>query len=496
MTKRVLTTLLALLVVSTASAATTHYVSNSSTASSPCTAQAPCQPSEVWLRVNAGDVVVFKNGVYTGEDYMLDPPSSRDGTLSLPITVRAETDGGVRIDGEGQWIPVEMYANKYYIIEGFNAHASSGTVYRAISGNHLTFKRCVGWDAADTNSSIFVPGNNALVEDCAAFGIARKTYNTHEQDDVTFRRIWGRWEGSTHTGPKIVIDSFYFNSGTRVENALLTWNNGSMPHTWHTNDGTNIISGPYTGWQSGNPRGTISQGQIHEGEECVDVKIHGTVSYLKGQTDGDFNAFGESRALVDYKTIRMQPCCLTLENIATWIDPANDQWNSNLGFNLGDGCTAQSPKQLFARDISQVQSSSSNFHADWSQTDVEAATDTAGLGDSIYEGNGAHICFRYENGATTNEPLWPWPMQQRILDATTFAAAPGHTHLITRCVEGNTPECALRTVNTPHAVANVMADVVQMFGSPPTQCSSDGNSNGDAAPPPPADIWRTDTSDD
>lgn len=34
---------------------------------------------------------------------------------------------------------------------------------------------------------------------------------------------------------------------------------------------------------------------------------------------------------------------------------------------------------------------------------------------------GATILYRYENGKLTDRPLWPWPMNQRIIDAMKLA---------------------------------------------------------------------------
>ncbi len=34
---------------------------------------------------------------------------------------------------------------------------------------------------------------------------------------------------------------------------------------------------------------------------------------------------------------------------------------------------------------------------------------------------GADITHRYENGVLTDQPLWPWPMNQRIIDAMELA---------------------------------------------------------------------------
>ena len=38
---------------------------------------------------------------------------------------------------------------------------------------------------------------------------------------------------------------------------------------------------------------------------------------------------------------------------------------------------------------------------------------------------GVTILYRYEDGKLTDRPLWPWPMNQRILDAMKLA---GYAH--------------------------------------------------------------------
>ena len=44
---------------------------------------------------------------------------------------------------------------------------------------------------------------------------------------------------------------------------------------------------------------------------------------------------------------------------------------------------------------------------------------------------GAQVCKRYENGVLTQTPLWPWPMNDRILAATGYAGA---YNMATGCV--------------------------------------------------------------
>jgi len=67
---------------------------------------------------------------------------------------------------------------------------------------------------------------------------------------------------------------------------------------------------------------------------------------------------------------------------------------------------------------------------------------------SIYiSPQGAQVCKRYVDGKLTNEPLWPWPMNQRILDATKQA--------------GREP-------------VDVTATIEELFGEIPRECGSGG----------------------
>ena len=74
-------------------------------------------------------------------------------------------------------------------------------------------------------------------------------------------------------------------------------------------------------------------------------------------------------------------------------------------------------------------------------------------------------CYQYQNQQLTNIPLWPWPMNQRIWDATTVAASSSHQHFI---YQGSSPSLTL--VNDPHAVIDVTAEIEQMFGAIPAGC--------------------------
>ena len=59
------------------------------------------------------------------------------------------------------------------------------------------------------------------------------------------------------------------------------------------------------------------------------------------------------------------------------------------------------------------------FGIDWIGMNVEEILEDD-LGVDIFTDDavGASICYRYVDGVLTSEPLWPWPMQDRIAAAT------------------------------------------------------------------------------
>ena len=88
---------------------------------------------------------------------------------------------------------------------------------------------------------------------------------------------------------------------------------------------------------------------------------------------------------------------------------------------------------------------------------VDAATVSAA--SNIWNGSGsqgARVCKRYVNGKLTNEPLWPWPMNQRIIDAMRQA--------------GKAPVDVTKTME-------------EIFGPIPSECRGSVSSHSDLTPP-------------
>jgi hypothetical protein len=470
----------------------TYYVGPSATISTPCTVNEPCQPKEVFTKDLApGDEVIFLDGTYQGANYMIANGSNDSGEEGNLLVIKALNDGEVWIDGQGANVPIALNSDSEYLrIEGFNAYHSPQNVVQGGGTAYVTYSRVIAWDGGPGNSGPFAIGENSTAIDCASFGVGRGNVAPQASaNNATFRRFWGRWEGSRcgGCGPSHTTTPYYNNQGTTYENCLLTWDSGSMPAgTWYSHDQNFNMLGSGTGLGPLNPFGTVMPGQIDAEspytDECVNVKMFGTISYITGQTNAPYNLMETGRFIFNVNN-QSDPsdraCCFTIENAVVYVNPDNSDWSGVRALRLEDNCENYTGgDELYVTDVSTVAATSDIIHADWTQSDVEHATTVAGLADDIYTGDGARLCYEYEDRIETDEPMWPWPMQQRIFDATTFAADAGHEHYMYVCDPGWSPNCQNMLINDPHAVADVMGDMLDMFGAPPSHCDKRSNKSG------------------
>lgn len=164
----------------------------------------PTTIANAWNIVKSGWKLVLLDGTYT--------ESLASPTGITNVKVEALNDGAVTIDGENTRVPVTL-SQAGWTLSGINACRSSGNVFTII-GDNITVTRCIGWDAKDdSNSHIFgvSSGTGITLEDCAGFGVARKTFSVSSGATyVTLRRCFGIWEGFTGTnGPTMTYTLGY-----------------------------------------------------------------------------------------------------------------------------------------------------------------------------------------------------------------------------------------------------------------------------------------------
>ena len=169
---------------------------------SACSEASPCNVG-TWLSSKAapGGVLCLRDGLYKGDSQML-AFSNRSGTAGSPITVRAQNDGRVEIDGEFQRRPIDCNAS-YITVQGVDA--KNGSRYhsgRAWAVLHHPARRGLGAAPAPDGgieNVMDIGGAHNLVEDFAGYGYARKMLACGARGGSgpnTVRRGWLEHNGS------------------------------------------------------------------------------------------------------------------------------------------------------------------------------------------------------------------------------------------------------------------------------------------------------------
>lgn len=412
-----------------------------------------------------GPTINMANGTYTGANSMITPTIGVSGTPTNLYTYRATNEGQVTIDGQGVRVPVTgNHDSDYYSIIGINCKSSSASVI-AVGANSpgcdgWEVKRCMAWDAAENKNAIVIAinyGVNNLIEDCAAFGTGRKSFISYNNAGPNiFRRCWGRWQRSFEVGPKQGISLDYNSYQTTVENCLLTWDDSYLTDPYTLVDASGLPY-PQPGLQPGAP-GTgcttigLPYGVVQADQTCsINSKAveqpYGCISM--DRLDAQSQAFSKLLGSIAYQNVGQTMDVsrlvfftnidqVTIRDTAA-IYPTGYVFSPLTGthrcFQLAAGIVHAGDTITNATAFTTATGDANSIHADWVQTNVRSATQPSALYsgtgpngvnvESLYNTNkGAQIQYRYVNGILTGTKLWPWPMNQRIIDATT---ASGYT---------------------------------------------------------------------
>jgi hypothetical protein len=431
----------------------THYASPTGVGNGSSVSQ-PFKIASFWSVAQPGHTLCLLDGQYTGSASMINPPQNRSGTASAPITVRALNDGKVTIDGQGANSPVRLNYNNYFVVEGINASNSVGSVVILSNSNNNIVRRVAAWDAADGNHSIFGvhSGNNNLLEDVAGWGVARKIYqSSYAGNYTTIRRAWGRWEGSHVVGPKMTYTLAYNNYNMLVENAIGTWSGERMKQTYVLLDyygkpWTGTGAGTYTNYGVDQAYGVFgNDGFTGSEDKNARSKLLGSIAYVRGS-----DRFQASQAIFLTKVDSIE-----LAHTTAYIEPGTQ--TNKRPFALYNLQTSTS-LNLIARNLTAIGGTASYYGTEWKKSALSEGTLSSAVSNAFTSTtSGANLCYRYQNGTLTTQPLWPWPMNQRIIDAT---------------------------VQSGRAAVDVTATIEKMFGVIPTSCKESNIVTN--TPPPPA----------
>jgi hypothetical protein len=394
-----------------AQAACTHYASPAGGGSG-TSASSPFKISNFWSVAKPGHTLCLLDGEYTGSSSMINPPRNLNGTASARITVRALNDGKVRINGQGSYYPVQLSYVNYFTVEGINASNSAGTVVSISNSSNNIIRRVAAWDAADGNYTIFGIhyGSYNLLEDVAGWGIARKIYeSSYDGNYTTIRRAWGRWEGSHVVGPKMTYTLAYNNYNMLVENALGTWSGERMKQTYTLLDysgkpWTGNGAGTYTNYGVDQPYAIFGIDRA-DGSKIMNTKLLGSIAYVRAS-----DRFHAPQLVFSTKLDSIK-----VADTAAYVQPGS--YADKRRFALYNLQTATGVN-LVAQNLTGVGGTASYYGSEWKTSSISEGSLLTSVANVFGTVSGARLCYRYKDGTLTNEPLWPWPMNQRILEAT------------------------------------------------------------------------------
>ncbi|HRW06404.1 MAG TPA: chondroitinase-B domain-containing protein [Caldilineaceae bacterium] len=360
---------------------------------------------QAWAYLQPGDILVLLDGTY----HQPLAPNGRNGTAEAPITIRAQHDGQVTIDGQGIDIPVHLYRD-YYVIEGIVARNGNHAVY-FVSGSHNVLRRVSGYDAnPDDNSDVFAifDSHNNLLEDCVAAGTGRKMVMIYRGSHNTVRRCfadWWRWDGRYWCddwpwGDNLQIYNSDYNI---IENSI---GYGSVP-VWSIAVQANAPDVSAIGNQV---LGSISidAGMNHDSSVKTWPRSRPTPTACNQLRDFQWPSQRAGFALFGDGVIRDN----LFRDIFAW-------GSAGLGLTvILDGDHANNVVDhvtLFNNGLDNP--------AGWGGIGAELRPEENYLWDEQHEvwveewderGEGARLDKRYVDGLLTDEPLWPWPMEDRV----------------------------------------------------------------------------------
>jgi hypothetical protein len=411
--------------------------------------------------LTAGDTLVLKDGTYypTGEWLI----KGMHGTARAPIIIEAASDGGATIDGSNAGATHLLYVtnSSYLVFCGFNLRNSQRTnLMIAGAGNgtgdvsNITVERVISHNAGSGNQYCFIAqGNtstadaNILFQDDAALGRCRYGFIAYHINGVTFRRDWSSnaYTENFSPAPRSAF-GVYAAANVTLENNIgvneipATTDNNYYTGVWQTSDDT-------ANWPNNN---TVYRGNMF---------FNGCTGVWLTDTSGTGTVLQDT-----YIDIPANPVCQA--NQGSFYRPLGVSWGDPFGGTMTNmaivnsqtgvsGGTKVITNSVFANNGSalsgSVSGSYNDFYGNGSNGTTLGSTDstanpnynTATYGRGAYlmpapallgKGSGgadvgAHIIYQYDHGSLTSVPLWPWPMEGRILAATgksvTYSSAGG-----------------------------------------------------------------------
>jgi hypothetical protein len=428
----------------------THYIAINGSDTNPGTllSQPWATFAHAMRYLEPGDTLCIADGSYFQS---LDITIS--GTEANPITFIAINDGKVTIDGEFNRVACRVMDSHDVVVEGIVCQRSSQSVFTVVRSERVTVRRVSAYDvkATDCNCHAFTTdrAQDVLFEDVIAGGRARTTFTLYNSQRITVRRAYARWKEEPTSNSMGVnnLAQYYGTSDSLSENNVGTLD-GPTPNS-------------VTGWGVWNHyynTDPIASNNSFLGNISFDLTHAGFFdSSCKWQTSNNQfidnvsinNRFGmwqrgdDSQILSHYTSVGGEIGYYMHENPPTGdCEPAT---GLVLGSDIMDSTFLNASSRAFIiHDTDIPKDLSHDYNLFWDnaglgttlnanetvQVDPLFNVEKWGYGGYLFpdpdspraaggqDGSylGGDVRYRYVDGALTDIPLWPWPMEERVCD--------------------------------------------------------------------------------
>ncbi len=415
-----------------------YYMSPTGSDSNPGTEAQPWASfNRAWNSLYPGDTLVLLDGVY----YQTLRPNRRNGQQGSPITIKAKNDGKAIIDGQfvrdvvflGDTWPGPI--GSWFVIEGIIGRNAVQSVFFIRADNNV-LRRVSGYNAhTDKNAHVYtVWASNNLIEDCIAAGTGRKMIMLYEGSNNTVRRCladWSAWDGREFCGitwPWGDGIQIYSGDNSIVENSIVygqlpAWGVSIQANDYNLSAVNNKVLGTMALQVGVNKDNSIKQwGTVRPTpNSCPDMVSSfnwpgmrsGFMLYGQGELRNnlfrDIFSWGNAGLGLTFVTISG----LNPKSGNNIIDHATI---INNGKDNPDGPW---PGQNGGKNVDVLDKELALFNGvtnSYIQTVFRKWDNYPGGSKDVYtmNGPGARLTNRYVDGVLTGQPLWPWPMEERV----------------------------------------------------------------------------------
>jgi hypothetical protein len=387
------TTTTTTVVVNLVPASALYVAANGSDATGTGSPAAPWRTfTKAFQSMRSGDTLVVRAGVYNESmGGARQPPS---GSAGRPTRIVAEADGAVTVDGQGVRIPLELTAS-FVRVEGFR-FVNGGSNVGSLSGDHLQVLRTGFGNAGngEHDSIVVVSGGDTLVEDSWMWGRGRSGIEV-SGPRTTLRRDVIRLD--TYSGPFEFVGVLLYGASDALVENVIALDFGTTATTFDWKGG--FRSRDMFDTRTQRYFGTIALNIPYDGYRASDTNYDNVVAWDVGGRGGMYEDSYKSGYTIDHATVG---------------DVSTGGINTNL--------TAVTNSLLLRATGGNTGGDRNLFFA----TAVPAGATNASSADpglkyllrreagSPASDRGATIVNRYQDGALTSTPLWPWPNEARI----------------------------------------------------------------------------------